>query len=317
MQQILDQIHLTRARRDLARGRLEAAAVSLGRVGGQGQIASRTWQLKGRLFRLAGSPEAAVHCHFQSVRKPGARLSTILELAFALMRARDFERAERVLRSLIDRHPDERRAVTLLAHLHREQGRFQTALEILKSFRPRSVVGKYADVAPPGPQIHWDAQRLWHEALRTRRLDEQSWNDPAGMALDRHRRDDLICLFDELRMQPGGSRALAYGLSLALDSDAPWLMPWVRATASQLRLCVPRSLPMFLARHGDASDRGLLLAGLAEGGQIRVLSAAALISLGFDEYEEVLVEVRQTPRREVVPTEVWNVVDALVATVRA
>ncbi len=58
---------------------------------------------------------------------------------------------------------------------------------------------------------------------------------------------------------------------------------------------------------------GLLLAALAEGGRHRVLAGAALMALGFGEYEEVLRELRAPRRPSPVAEEVWLAAEAILS----
>lgn len=313
---LIDLVHLARARGMIARGHLEAAGREIARVRGEGGTAGVAWRLKGRLLGRAGLPVAAVECLHSAARFPGATQRTVLELAFWLLRARDFARGEAVLRRFLDHHPDDRLAATLLAHVFRAQGRFKTAVETLRALRPKSVVGKYANVVAPPPKLAWRPDELWANAPASLGREGDHWADPAAMALDRDHRDDLLCLFDELARKPGGTKAIAWGVGLAVSSDESWLMPWVRRCAPFIRLRVPRDLPMFVARHGTRDDKALLLAGLAEGGETRILSAAALISLGFEEYEEVLLEARNASRAEPVSESVWSLADHVVAAAR-
>lgn len=314
---LIDYIHLARARGMIARGRLEAAGREIGRVRGGSGTAGLAWRLKGRLLGRAGLPVAAIECLHTAAKFPGVTQRTVLELAFWLLRARDFERSETLLRRFLDHHPGDRLAATLLAHVFRAQGRFKTAVETLRVLRPKSVVGKYANVVTPPPKLAWRPDELWAKAPASLGRDGDHWGDPAAMALDRDLRDELLCLFDELTRKPGGTKAIAWGVGLALASDEPWLMPYIRRCAAFIRLRVPRDLPMYVARHGTADDKNLLLAALAEGGETRILAAAALISLGFDEYEEVLLEARNATRIEPVSDSVWSLADHVVATARS
>ncbi len=300
---ILDRWRLWRAERLLDEGRLLSASTRLARVGAP---SVRAWRLKGRLLAAAGLPRAAVQCFMEAGRCPGAGLKQVLELAWSLMNARDFERAEQVLRAYIERAPGDEAAPRLLAHIYRAQGRCETALDILRRHRPGRVAAKYAPLVPPPIKLAWRPERAWREGLRALGRDPERFGDPAAMALDPDGRDELICAFDELLRRPGGMKAAAHGVGRALDSGAPWLIDWLRRCAPCLRLAMPRSLPAFVARHGDARDRSLLIAGLAAGGHERLMSAAALVSLGFDEYQEVLDELRQGgARRVAVPAESW------------
>ena len=296
---------LWRAEALLSQGRLLSAARHLALVpGGRGKV----WRLKGRLFARAGLPVAAVKCLFEAVRNPGSSLEDVLELAYGLVQARDFHKAERVLHSYLSRVPHDSRAQRLLAHIYRAQGRMSTALQILRQWRPHRVVAKYSHTLPPALKLAWRPEKAWLEALSAAGLEEDPrWSDPATMALDADGRDDLLCLFYDLSQKKGGLKALAYGVGKALESDEAWLMPWIRKAAVFLKLDIPKDLPMFVARHGKVEDKALLLAGLATGGEERVLSAAALMALGFDEYAEVLDEMKSTKRRQVdVPQETWR-----------
>ncbi|MCB9833692.1 MAG: hypothetical protein H6807_14605 [Planctomycetes bacterium] len=309
---ILDQYRLWRAERLLEEGRLLDASARLSRVSSQRGRGVRIWRLKGRLLLAAGLPGAAVQCFFEASRCAGATLGQILELAWSLMNARDFQRAEAVLVGFIDRFPDHRLAPLMLAHLYRAQGRCETALGVLRRHRPRRVAAKYAPLVPPPLELGWQPERAWLDALAATGRDPTSFQDLAAMALDRDGRDELICAFDEIAVRPGGLKGLAHGVARAVDSGAPWLIDWVRRCEPILRLHLPRGLPAFIARHGDVRDRGLLLAGLAAGGHERLMSAAALVSLGFEEYQEVLDELRQAAGRNVpVSADSWQSADAV------
>jgi len=183
----------------------------------------------------------------------------------------------------------------------------------LRHHRPKSVAGRYAYSLAPSPEIFWSSRKLWEQHLRLANKTAACWNSPAAMANDPEHRDALICFLDELATSRQGLKAMAYGLAQALDSDASWLLRYLRLAAEYLKLKVPRGLPMYLARHGSLKDRALLVASLAEGGERRVHGAATLISFGLAEYEEVLLEVRRAPAREALPSEVWLAADALVA----
>ena len=267
---------------------------------------SRLWRLKGRLFAAAGEPRAAVACFMTALRRPGARPRHVLELGWALMQARDFEKAESLLVSFLEREPDDRFAQRLLAHLHRAVGRCQTALEVLRRYRPRAVVGKYRPFLPPPIELAWEPEELWREALLAIGRDPEEFGDPAALALDRDGRDELLCAFDEIARRPGGLKAVAFGLGRALESGEPWLIDWLRRCEPHLRVAMPRALPAFVARHGGPEDRSILVAGLAAGAEERTMSAAALVSFGFEEFQEVLDEMRSarqpTPAQ---PPEVW------------
>ena len=308
---ILDRWFLRCAEAALRRGALRSAARHLARVRGRVRASGRSLRLLGRLLDAAGMPLASVQCHSKAVRAPGATLGAVLELGYGLMRARDFDRAERVLRRYLAARPRDRVGATLLAHVFRAQGRLASAFAILKDLRPRNVVGKYADIVPSPPKLAWNPERSWERALQKIGRSGSCWRDPARMALDPVRRDELLCAFDELLRTPGGRKPLAYGVARAIESDEDWLMPWVREVKDYLKLRVPKALPMFVARHGGPADRDLLVAGLAEGGDVRVLSAAALISLGFPEYEEVLREMRGGRSANPVAGEVWSAAYAL------
>lgn len=314
---LMDQFHLARARGLIDRGELEEAGRVIARVRGDGHSAGLAWRLKGRLVGRAGLPVAAVECLQSALRFAGATQRTVLELAYWMNRARDFERSEEILRRFLDHHPGDRLGATLLAHVFRAQGRFRTAVETLRTLRPKNVAGKYANVVLPQPKLAWNPSELWRLAVqRLNRVGEQ-WSTPDVMALDRDLRDDLLCFLDELGRTPGGTKAMAWGVGRTLSADVAWLMPYVRRCTPFLRLRVPRDLPMFIARHGNAGDKSLLLAGLAEGGETRILAAVALISTGFDEYEEVLLEARETTPAEPVSETVWSLADDVLAGARA
>ncbi len=288
---IMERFRLWRAESLLARGRCVSASRYLARISGN---RGRAWRLKGRLFGRAGLPVAAVQCFREAVRAPGATLEDVLELSFGLVGARDFEGAERVLQSYLDCAPDDLRAQRLLAHIFRAQGRFATALAILRSLRPGKVAAKYANLLPPAPKLAWRPEKAWSESLAQVGQESAQWQDPAAMAMDKDGRDLLLCHFDDLSQKKGGKKALAYGVGLAIQSGQEWLMPWVRKSATYLKLKMPAELPSFIARYGAREDKHILLAGLCVGRTERVQSAIALISLGFVEYQEVLDEMRSS-----------------------
>lgn len=286
---LLERFRLWRAESLLARGRHVSASRYLALISsGHG----RNWRLKGRLFGQAGLPVAAVQCFREAVSAPGSTLEDVLELSFGLVRARDFERAESVLHSYLNHAPDDLRAQRLLAHIFRAQGRFATALEVLKKFRPKRVAAKYANLFPPTPKLAWRPEKAWTEALLQDGKVDPCWLEPQVMASDPNGRDRLLCYFDELSHRKGGKKALAYGVGQALSSGASWLMPWVRLCSVYLRLSMPPCLPSFIARYGTAEDKHILLAGLTIGRSERYQSAIALVSLGHTEYQEVLDEMR-------------------------
>ncbi|MFT7618289.1 MAG: tetratricopeptide (TPR) repeat protein [Planctomycetota bacterium] len=286
---LLERFRLWRAESLLASGRYVSASRYLALTSsGQG----RDWRLKGRLFGRVGLPVAAVQCFRQAVRAPGSTLEDILELSFGLVGARDFEHAQSVLYSYLNHAPDDLRAQRLLAHIYRAQGRFSTALDVLKKFRPNKVAAKYANKMPPIPKLAWRPAKAWTEALAADNNQDACWLDPALMAADPQNRDRLLCYFDELSHGKGGKKALAHGVATALASGESWLMPWVRVSSVYLKLSIPPSLPSFIARYGAAQDKHILLAGLTAGRAERHQSAIALISLGFTEYQEVLDEMR-------------------------
>ena len=309
---ILNRYHLRRAERGIGAGALELAGEHLVAIEEPGPLTSQAWRLKGRLLGRAGRPLAAIECLRSAAKAPGASFACTLELAYWLTRARDFDRAGSLLEAYLARRPGDRLAVTLLAHVFRAQGRFGSALDTLLRYRPRSVVGKYADTVPPPPKISWDPKKAWADCIEA--ADERlhpTLEDPAASARDPERRDDLICFFDELVARPGGKRALVTGVQLALASDASWLMGYLRECEAYLRLAPMADLPMFVARHGRPEDKSLLIAALAEGGALRAAAASALISLGHSEFEEVLRERRrQSPRARPAAPSAWTGMEA-------
>ncbi len=313
MTAILDRIQLARAERRLCGGDLAVASRILRRLSPAADLTSDAWRLRGRLLLLMGEPLRALAAYRALTRHPPVKRSAILEWAQALVHTRTFEQARTIYEKLLDDDPADRHAARGLAHLYRAQGRYETALGVLRTYRPHRAVAKYADQVADAPRLAWDSGRLWDRALREAGKSDPAWSDPAAMATDRRQRDELICFFDDLLSQPGGRTALVHGLGKALDADVPWLLHYVRQSADFLKLRVPRALPMFLARHGGAEDKPLLLAALAEGGRLRVLAGAALMALGFDEYEEVLRELRAPRRPSPVTEDVWLAAEAILS----
>ena len=313
MNAILDRIQLARAERKLRCGDLAVASRILRRLSPSAYLTSEAWRLRGRLLLALGEPLRALAAYGALTRHPPVRRSAILEWADVLVHTRSFEPARTIYEKLLADDPSDRHAARGLAHLYRAQGRYETALDVLRTYRPRRAVAKYADQVAPAPRLAWDSARLWERALQQAGHLGPEWSDPAAMAVGRRRRDALICFFDDLLAMPGGRAALVHGLGKALDSDVPWLLRYVRETSDHLRLHVPCALPMFLARHGSAEDKPLLLAALAEGGRHRVLAGAALMALGFGEYEEVLRELRAPRRPSSVAEEVWLAAEAILS----
>ena len=311
LHEFLGRRRLTQAERYLAQGRLRSAAGCIGKVSGDLAQGRRAWRLRARLLVLVGRPVAAVACFERTLKTGEATLDDLLELAALLLHVREFDRAEAVLLRFLARSPGHRLAVTLLAHVFRAQGRYRAAYDVLRKHRPKAAIAMYANAAPPAPKRSWQGEKMWRQAVRELGRDPEDFRHPSRSAADPNRRDDLSDLFDEMARTPRMMRALAWAACAALSSDAPWLLRYVRRAASYVKLDVPRTLPMFIARHGGIDDRDLLLAGLAEGGETRLLSAAALVSLGFDEFDEVLRDLHERGSRDPVPEQAWTEAVAL------
>ena len=292
LNQLVNAWRLIRVESALSRGRLIVAATVLSKVKSSGEQAHRAWRLRGRMMMISRRPLEGVACLTEALRHPGSTFGTLHELAFALTVVRDFDQAEAVLRGILVERTDDPKAATLLAHLYRAQGRFSSAHHLLKSLRPRAVAAKYADREQERPKLDWEPRAEWGAMLGE--LSQNTWleTDLVAAATDVDRRDALICLLDDLSKSPRGRRALVFAIHQTLAADAPWLVRYVRLAATHLRILFPELLASYLSRHGNAHDRHLLLAGLAEGGRTRHLSAVALINLGFTEYQEVIDEMR-------------------------